>query len=487
MKKNKEMKATSKTSLSDISTDLLFELDTSGRIRHANQTALKAWKLKSYHNLALIKFMDAVSVHVFDNALNRVLTEHQAYKFILTNHNSLYSAALYPTSNGNLNLSLSDITEKHQTDIKLSQALRRLNFAEKAAQLGYWELDIATRQLFWSDEMYKIFGETGKIHSPMRNLIKERMLQEDIPVYKAKLKELLKEEQPVEGILRLQTPDNKIIYCSFKAGIIYENHKKIIAGTFQDISSYIQIQQELQKAKKRAEELSDAKSYFLAQASHDLRQPMQALKLFISGLKEENLTVMQKVMVKKIEDSAINLNTLLDNLLDISKIEAGGVKYQPQIFDIGNVITALAQEYQELAQKQNIRFRYISLHKKIYSDPILVERLLRNLLNNAFKYTKNKVLLGTKLSGHFITVKIIDNGCGIAPQEQDKIFQDFYQSPQQPVCRIQGVGLGLGIVKRIAKLLQTKIHIYTIPQKGSCFYFNLAIDTKKTIPELQKP
>ena len=466
------------TNLSDISTDLLFELDTSGRIQYANMTAITAWNLENYLQLPLIRFLDAVSVHVFDNALNRVLTECQSYKFVLTDHNHIYSASLHPGIQGHLDLSLTDITRQHHTDIKLQQAIRRLNFAEKATQLGYWELDIATRQLFWSEEMYKIFGEEGKIHSPMRNLIKERMVQEDISIYKSKLKELLKTEKTVEGTLRLHGKKNKIIYCSFKAGIIYENHKKIIAGTFQDISQYINIQQELQAAKKKAEELSDAKSYFLAQASHDLRQPMQALKLFISGLKEENLNLMQKTLVKKIEDSALNLNTLLENLLDISKIEAGGVKYQPQIFDIGTIISNLAQEYQELAKKQNIRFRYIPLRKKIYSDPILLERLLRNLLNNAFKYTKNKVLFGAKLSGKSITIKIIDNGCGISPQELDKIFQDFYQSPQQPICRIQGVGLGLGIVKRIAKLLKTTVNIYSIPEKGSCFYFSLTTDTK---------
>lgn len=454
-------------------TNLLIQLDSSGRILYANQAAQYTWKMQDYIGTQLIKYLDAVSVGVFDHALHRVLTDCQSYSFVLTDHNRIYQAFLYPIKAGRLSLCLEDMTPRHQLEIKLQKTRRRLQFAETVTKLGYWELELSTRKLYWSTEMYRIFGEKGPITSPMPNLIKERMYPEDIPFYKAKLKELLKQEHNVEGTLRIYNHAHKLLYCSFKAGIIYENHQKLIAGTFQDITPYITIQQELQKAKKRAEELSDAKSYFLAQASHDLRQPMQALQLFISSLKEEQLTVMQKILVNKIEDSAINLHTLLDNLLDISKIEAGGVKYQPQFFDIGELIDRLAQEYSELARKQNISFKYIATHQNIYSDPILLERLLRNLLNNAFKYTKNKVLLGVKRSKKGIVVKIIDNGCGITPSEQEKIFEDFYQSTQQPNCRIQGVGLGLGIVKRIAKLLNTKIHIFSRPGKGSCFYFSL--------------
>ena len=454
-------------------TNFIFQLDFSGRLLYANKPAIQNWHLQDYLGTQLIKYLDAISVGLFDNAFNRVMSEGQAYKFILTDNSKIYRAILYPPTSEGFTLCLEDITQYHQLETSLQKATRRLKFAETATKLGYWELDIASKKLYWSSEMYKIFGEKGPIISPMKNLIKERMLKEDIPLYKATLKELLKKQKTVEGTLRIYNHQHKLLYCAFKAGIIYENHKKLIAGTFQDITGYITIQQELNAAKRRAEELSDAKSYFLAQASHDLRQPMQALQLFISSLKEENLTIMQKKIVNKIEDSAINLHTLLDNLLDISKIEAGGVKYQPQIFDIGNLITNLGKEYEELAKKQQISFKYLPAHKKIYSDPILLERLLRNLLNNAFKYTKNKVLLGTKRTKETITIKVIDNGCGISQNEKDKIFDDFYQSSQQPICRIQGVGLGLGIVKRIAKLLKTKIQIFSIPQQGSCFYFTL--------------
>ncbi|MEI3545940.1 MAG: hypothetical protein V8R23_06800 [Alphaproteobacteria bacterium] len=91
---------------------------------------------------------------------------------------------------------------------------------------------------------------------------------------------------------------------------------------------------------------------------------------------------------------AENLNTLLDNLLDISKIEAGGVDYRPVVFDIGLLVGGLAREYRELAKDKDISFRCVPLHQYVNSDPVLIERVIRNLLNNAFKYTKDKILLG---------------------------------------------------------------------------------------------
>lgn len=149
--------------------------------------------------------------------------------------------------------------------------------------------------------MYRIFGLPEGRLSPRRNLIREQMLPEDIPLYKAKLRELLVRGRNVDGVLRLRRLDGRLIHCSFRAGLIYENHQRLIAGTFQDITAMIETQKELQHAKQQAEELSNAKSYFLAQASHDLRQPMQALKIFIATLLEEKLTSHQHHLVQKIE------------------------------------------------------------------------------------------------------------------------------------------------------------------------------------------
>lgn len=108
---------------------------------------------------------------------------------------------------------------------------------------------------------------------------------------------------------------------------------------------------------------------------------------------------------------------MLDNLLDISKIEAGGVDYRPVVFDIGLLVGGLAREYRELAKDKDISFRCVPLHQYVNSDPVLIERVIRNLLNNAFKYTKDKILLGVRRCGKDVCLIVMDNGCGIAPED----------------------------------------------------------------------
>lgn len=467
------MEDTTPHRLLDISTNLLLELNSSGHIFYANKKAVLIWNIDWNVSDRLIDYLDPVSVSVFDNALNRVITDRQIYNFILMDHGKLYSASLYPLAYGRIAFVLEDISKCYALSKDCQKNLQRLSFAEKTAQLGYWELDIQSRKISWSAEMYRIFGISESHISSRRNLIRELVLPEDLPVYKDKLRELLTSEKTVSGTLRIHRADGEIRYCGFKADLIYEGQRRLIAGTFQDITQSIEIQNELQQAKQRAEDLSHAKSYFLAQASHDLRQPMQALKIFIATLLEENLTPQQHTLVQQIDESTNNLSSLLDNLLDISKIEAGGMEYRPEIFDIGSLINNLAGEYKALAEERHIKFIYIPLHQKVKSDPILVERMIRNLMNNAFKYTKNKILFGARNSGKEVRIQIIDNGCGIAPEDKDKIFQDFYQSSQNKNQKKQGAGLGLGIVNRIAKLLHTQIEINSILGQGSCFSFKV--------------
>ena len=213
----------------------------------------------------------------------------------------------------------------------------------------------------------------------------------------------------------------------------------------------------------------------MAQASHDLRQPMQALNIFIATLFEEGLSSRQHEILSKIETSAHNLNNLLNNLLDISKLESGGIKYEPQAFNIGQLIKNISHEYSELASCKHIKFHALVHNGEVYSDPILIERIIRNLLSNAFKYAKNKIVLGCKRQQDYIRIMVLDNGPGISDDDKSKIFDEFYQSPQITDNRKHGAGLGLTIVSKIATVIDTKIEITTIPGRGCCFSFLLPL------------
>ena len=224
---------------------------------------------------------------------------------------------------------------------------------------------------------------------------------------------------------------------------------------------------------KNCEKISNSKSYFLAQAAHDLRQPLQALHIFTAMLLETKLNKEQEDLAKKIEYSAENMKNLLSNYLDLSKLDYGGFRYDEKEFCLRHLTDKIAEEFAFICKLKGIKLQYIPCSLKIKSDPILVERMLRNLLTNAIKYTKSKIVFGCKRSGNKVLISIIDNGCGIADEDMPYIFDEFYQSGQNPSNRRHGAGLGLAIVKKIADLVHTKIRVNTTVGKGTSFSFNL--------------
>jgi len=219
-----------------------------------------------------------------------------------------------------------------------------------------------------------------------------------------------------------------------------------------------------------------SKSFFLAQISHDLRQPMQALSIYVCSLLGEKLTPEQYHIAKNIESSTNNLKNMLNNLLDISQIDARGLLYTPQTLDTKELLTRIAEEYKIIAQCQHIKF-YSGFHQGlVYSDSICIERIVRNLLSNALKYNGGKIIFGSRQEQNYIRIFVIDNGCGISADEIDKIFNAFYQSNQSNENRYIGAGLGLTICKKLAQILGTKIEVKSIEGRGTCFSFSLPIN-----------
>ncbi len=454
--------------LADAATDILLKINKQGNVILANQNA---------HILGLNEYADSLTQLLPESKFPdfyRLCKQSIELQTPEIGHfrigDRLYQTHFHPKLTDCI-VCLRDITEPAEISSELKQVSSRLNFAENIAQLGYWEFDWRHKRIYWSAQMYKIFGLNPQTVHYKRNIFKDYVYPNDLPQYWENLKKLIRHRQPVEGQLRIRRADNTLIYCAYKASIMQDK----IAGTFQDITQFIKIQQELEKAKFSAEKANRDKSYFLAQASHDLRQPMQALNIFIATLFEEGLSSRQHEILSKIETSAHNLNNLLNNLLDISKLESGGIKYEPQEFNIGQLIKNISHEYSELASCKHIKFHALVHNGEVYSDPILIERIIRNLLSNAFKYAKSKIVLGCKRQQDYIRIMVLDNGPGISDDDKSKIFDEFYQSPQITDNRKHGAGLGLTIVSKIATVIDTKIEITTIPGRGCCFSFLLPL------------
>lgn len=458
--------------LINISTNILILCDSQANIIYHNQLlqALKKRKSKEYN--CLDNFFSFQTVEKIKKHTKKSIQTQNIQCFDIEEKKRHYLIFISPIEN-NAAISIEDITERKELSNTLKEQSSRLKFAEKTAKIGYWEFDIKRKKFFWSTEISKIFGVDAKDLSGKNNIIRKYIVPQDLNVYKQNLKKLLSENNAVEGSIRVKGKDKKIKDCYFCCDFLDNKHK--IGGTFQDLTDLINIQRELKKAKEDAEKANLAKSYFLAQASHDLRQPLQALAIFAHTLSETNLSKEQKEITEKINFAASNLKALMDNLLDMSKLEINTVKAHLQKFNICQLINSLTQEYKIFADEKCINLKSVCNVQIIKSDPILVERILRNFLSNALKYTKDKILMSCRKKGHTLRIMVIDNGIGIAQNELKSIFEEFYQSSNIPHNRKKGSGLGLAIVKKTAAIINGNIGVKSRINHGSCFYLDLLI------------
>lgn len=233
----------------------------------------------------------------------------------------------------------------------------------------------------------------------------------------------------------------------------------------------------LREKKDEAERANQDKSRFLAVASHDLRQPLHALGLYVSELRRQLAATPQQHLVEQVEQSVDALATLLNALLDISKLDAGAIIPQMQACDVVAMLRRVAGDYQMLAAIRNIRLVIHPLDGYVMSDPLLLERILMNLVSNAIRYSHPDgcVLIACRRRGNQLRIEVRDNGIGISAADQINIFREFFQVNQPQLDSSKGQGLGLAIVDRLVKLLGIGIELRSAPGKGSLFALQIAL------------
>jgi signal transduction histidine kinase/CheY-like chemotaxis protein len=235
---------------------------------------------------------------------------------------------------------------------------------------------------------------------------------------------------------------------------------------------------EIQQKSRQLDEANQAKSRLLAAASHDLRQPMHALSLFVGQLKESNTTAERIALMQRIERAVGSLSELLDQLLDLSKLEAGAVQAVQQDFAVGDMLSEIGTEFASLARVKGIELRVLPTDAWLRSDPVLLRRILLNLVANAIRYTeRGGVLIGCRKRGHIGRIAVWDTGCGIPDDRFEDVFHEFVQlaaaEPRHADRSGRGLGLGLSIVARLADLLGTKVELRSTVGRGSMFAVEL--------------
>jgi signal transduction histidine kinase/CheY-like chemotaxis protein len=253
----------------------------------------------------------------------------------------------------------------------------------------------------------------------------------------------------------------------------------------QEITMHKQIEKiqgdnlkQLEEARDIAEQANQSKSRFLAAASHDLRQPMQAISLFTYSLSRTDLSVEQQNISRYLTESTDALGELLNVLLDISKLDAGAVKLTPEAIRVDVLVSKIETGFSALVAAKSLRFKlsFPFGDMVVITDGQLVMRLLGNLIDNAIKYTEQGgILVAVRRRGNRALIQVWDTGIGISAENVGIVFDEYVQIGNSERDRTKGLGLGLAIGKRIAKLLGTALVCRSRPGKGSVFEFSIPL------------
>jgi len=370
-----------------------------------------------------------------------------------------------------LNEELTALNSQLQETLGQHQALANdLENILNSADVATLFLDANLRIRFFTPAAKALFSviisDVGRPLADLARHFADGHLLDDARLVLANLVPLTREIEAENGawytcrILPYRTKDNRI------EGVVI---------TFADITTRKQAEDAVHAARLQAEGANLGKSRFLAAASHDLRQPLQTLRL-LQGLLARRLKGDELQLVMRGEEAVTAMSGMLNSLLDINQLEAGVIHPEFVDFAINDLLERMRSEFAYHMRAHGLEWRVLPSHMAVRSDPRLLEQMLRNLLSNAVKYTtKGGVLLGCRRRGDRLRIEIWDTGLGIPEGQLRAIFQEFHQLDNPAREMSQGLGLGLAIVQRLGDLLGHTVEVRSRPGSGSVFSIEAAL------------
>lgn len=309
-------------------------------------------------------------------------------------------------------------------------------------------------------------GDVGRPLADLRSHTEDDRLLDDAKVV---LSSLVPIEQEIEAEDGLWFVRRILPYRTHNGGV------EGVVVTFTDITERKLAARALEEAKQRADRANRAKSRFLAVASHDLRQPLQALTLLQGLLAKVVETERAKSLVTSLGETLASMASMLNTLLDINQIEAGTLRVDRRVFPVDEILERLKSEFSYQAKAQGLELIKVSSSLWVDSDPRLLEQMIRNMLGNALKYTRQgKVLFGCRRSAEKVRIEIWDSGPGIAESQLSAIFEEYHQIDNAARERSRGLGLGLSIVKRLGELMGHTVGVKSRQGLGSVFSIDVS-------------
>jgi signal transduction histidine kinase len=236
------------------------------------------------------------------------------------------------------------------------------------------------------------------------------------------------------------------------------------------------------RAYQAAQEANISKSRFLAQASHDLRQPVHAISLFTACLRDANLQPSELKLVDNIDRSLQSVSRLFKSLLDVSTLDSGKVIPRYETIAIAEILDDVLQQNYDAAQANDCKLRITTCSCVVITDRALLTTMLQNIVNNAIKYAPGQaIIIGCRREKGSLAVQVYDQGPGISEEHQTRVFEEFYQVRARGDRDVDGVGLGLPIVRRVAHLMDMQVRLRSVPRHGTCVTLaGLRVSSKQT-------
>ncbi len=383
---------------------------------------------------------------------------------------------------------LEELVQKRTKE--LEETSMRYSLATRTARLGIWDWDVINNILFWDEGMYELYGVHQSDFGGIYETWVKTVHPDDIEQAKNEVQSALQGKESFDTEFRIVRPDNGLVrYIKAHADVYMdeEGNANRMIGVNWDITKIKQFENELLHAKEAAEAANLAKSTFLANMSHELRTPLNAI-LGFSQLMERDYSLSQghRENLNIINRSGEHLLNLINDVLDMSKIEAGRIEIHRQSFDFRRMLKSIENMIHLRAARKNLKLSFISepdVPQHIKTDERKLHQILINLLENAVKFTgQGQVILRvmadstvadqhpSSFSLHF---QVEDTGPGIGPEEMDGLFAPFVQTGGGGH---EGTGLGLTISRKFAQLLGGDIRAESQVGKGSMFFFHIRAD-----------
>lgn len=251
----------------------------------------------------------------------------------------------------------------------------------------------------------------------------------------------------------------------------------------QEISERSAAESRLREAKREAEQANLSKTKFLAAVSHDLLQPLNAARLFTSALLEQSFGPKAEGLVRSVSTSLDDVENLLGTLVDISKLDAGVITPDVTAFDLRDLLNNIAREFRQMALAEGLRLDFVPSSAIVHSDSQLLARILRNFLTNAIRYTEQgRIVLGCRRQANHVLLQVWDTGAGIPGDKLTEIFQEFKRIRPMGGQGDKGLGLGLAIVDKIARMLGHEVSVSSEEGRGSVFSVRVPLGKLRPAP-----